>query len=123
MNTQTLLNVIFLIVISVIDDLFNVTSELEDVAVNWRGIGLALGLRDPVLGAIDAGGKSVYGCLTDMLRLWLNKSYDVIKCGKPSWEMLENAVRARAGGNNPAIADQINRKYIAKDSEDKLCVH
>ena len=26
-------------VISVIDDLFDITSELEDVAVNWRVIG------------------------------------------------------------------------------------
>ena len=52
-------------------------------------------------------------CLTDMLESWLNKSYDVIQYGEPSWQMLENAVRARAGGNNPAIADQIHRKYIA----------
>ena len=58
------------------------------------------------------GDKSVYGCLTDMLRLWLTQSYDVIKYGEPSWQMLENAVRVRAGGNNPAVADQIHRKYI-----------
>ena len=99
--------------ISGIDDLIDVTSELEDVAVNWRGIGLVLRLRDPDLGAIAVGDKLVYGCLTDMLRLWLNQSYDVIKYGEPSWQMLENAVRARAGGNNPAIADQIHKKYIA----------
>ena len=101
------------VLISGIDDLIDVITELEDVAVNWRGIGLVLRLRDPDLGAIAVGDKSVYGCLTDMLRLWLNQSYDVIKYGEPSWQMLENAVRARAGGNNPAIADQIHRKYIA----------
>ena len=100
-------------VISVIDDLHDVTSELEDVAVNWRGIGLALRLRDPDLGAIAVGDKSVYGCLTDMLRLWLTQSYDVIKYGEPSWQMLENAVRAKTGGNNPAVADQIHQNYIA----------
>ena len=99
-------------VISGIDDLFDITSELEDVAVNWRGIGLALRLHDPDLGAIAVGDKSVYDCLTDMLRLWLTQSYDVIKYGEPSWQMLENAVRARSGGNNPALADQIHRKYI-----------
>ena len=109
----TISSILMVSVLSGIDDLFDVTSELEDVAVNWRAIGLALRLRDPDLGAIAVGDKSVYGCLTDMLRLWLNKSYDVIKYGEPSWQMLENAVRARAGGNNPAIADQIHRRYIA----------
>ena len=98
--------------ISGIDDLFDVISELEDVAANWRGIGLGLRLRDPDQDAIDTGGKSVYDCLRDMLRLWLNQSYDVIKYGEPSWQMLEKAVRARAGGNNPAVADHIHRKYI-----------
>ena len=71
---------------------------------------MALRLHDPDLGAIAVGDKSVYGCLTDMLRLWL--THDVIKYGEPSWQMLENAVRAGAGGNNPAVADQIHRKYI-----------
>ena len=99
-------------VISGISDLFDVTCELEDVATNWRGIGLGLRLRDPDLGAIDMGSKSVYDCLRDMLRMWLNQSYDVIKYGEPSWQMLEKAVRARAGGNNPAVANQIHRKYI-----------
>lgn len=98
--------------ISGISELFDVTSELEDVAINWRDIGLALRLHDPDLGAIDTGGKSVYHCLRDMLRMWLNQSYDVIKYGEPSWQMLEKAVRARAGGNKPAIADQIHRKYV-----------
>ena len=96
--------------ISGIDDLYDVTSELENVAVNWRGIGLALRLRDPDLGAIAVRERTVYGCLTDMLRLWLNKSYDVIKYGEPSWQMLENAVRAKTGGDNPAVADQIHKK-------------
>ena len=98
--------------ISGIDDLFDVTSEVKDVAVNWRGIGLALRLHNPDLRKIATEGKDVMDCLTDMLELWLNKGYDVIKYGEPSWQMLENAVRARAGGNNPAVADQIHRKYI-----------
>ena len=98
-------------IISGINDLFDVTSELEDVAVNWRGIGLALGLHNPDLRKIATEGKDVIDCLRDMLELWLNKSYDVITFGEPSWQMLENAVRARAGGNNPAVADQIHRKY------------
>ena len=96
-----------------IDDLYDVITELENIAEKWRGIGLALRLHNPDLRKIASERKDVIDCLTDMLELWLNKSYDVIKYGEPSWQMLENAVRARAGGNNPAIADQIHRKYIA----------
>ena len=95
-----------------IDDLFDITTELCDVAKRWRYIGLALRLRNPDLNRITAEGRPVSDCLTDMLELWLNQNYDVIKYGEPSWQMLENAVRARAGGNNPALADQIHRKYI-----------
>ena len=98
--------------ISGIGDLYDVTSELENIPVNWRGIGLALRLHNPDLRKIATEGKDVMDCLRDMLELWLNKSYDVIKYGEPSWQMLENAVRARAGGNNPAVADQIHRKYV-----------
>ena len=99
-------------VISGIDDLFDVISELEVVAGKWRGIGLVLRLHNPDLRKIATEGKDVMDCLTDMLELWLNHNYDVIKYGEPSWQMLENAVRARAGGNNPAVADQIHRKYV-----------
>ena len=98
--------------ISVIDDLYDVITELEDIAEKWRRIGLALRLHNPDLRKIATEGKDVMDYLTDMLELWLTQSYDVIEHGKPSWQMLENAVRARAGGNNPAVADQIHRKYI-----------
>ena len=98
--------------ISGIDNLYDVTSELEDVAGKWRGIGLALRLHNPDLRKIATEGKDVMDCLTDVLELWLNKCYDVIKYGEPSWQILENAVRARAGGNNPAVADQMHKKYI-----------
>lgn len=94
-----------------INDLYEVATELEDVASKWRDIGLALRLHDPDLSVIDTEGKLVDGCLKDMLRLWLNQSYDVRKHGEPSWQMLAEAVRARSGGNNPAIADQIHQKH------------
>ena len=48
-----------------------------------------------------------------MLELWLNQNYDVNKYGQASWEMLEIAVRARAGGNSSVIADNIHTKWVA----------
>ena len=95
-----------------IDDLFDITTELCDVADRWKFIGLGLRLRNPDLNKIATEGRPVTDCFTDMLELWLNQNYNVTKYGEPSWQMLENAVRAPAGGNNSAIADQIQRKYI-----------
>lgn len=94
-----------------IEDLYDVTTALNDVANRWKYIGLALRLHNPDLNKIEAGGKSVTDCLTDMLEQWLNQNYDVGKHGKPSWQMLEDAVRAKAGGNNPALAEKIYEMY------------
>ena len=94
-----------------IKDLFDITTELNEVAPRWRYIGLALRLYDPQLDKIAAGGKPVTDCLTDMLREWLNQNYEVSKCGKPSWQILAEAVRHPAGGNNAALANKICRTH------------
>ena len=94
-----------------IDDLYEVNSELVDVAGRWRNIGLALHLKDPKLSIIQDNNSDVTTRLTDMLRQWLNKTYDVERFGQPSWQMLAEAVRSPAGGNNPALAAQIEEKH------------
>ena len=77
------------------------------MAARWRDIGLALGISDSQLGTIEANKSDVKDYLTDMLRLWLNKSYNVEKYGKPTWQTLRDAVRNPAGGNSAAHADSI----------------
>ena len=52
--------------------------------------------------------NNVINCLRAMLTLWLNQDYNVDKFGRPSVEMLKEAVRHRIGGNNPALADRIS---------------
>ena len=81
------------------------------MAGEWRNIGLALRLDDSQLGVIQRDNPDVNGRLTDMLRQWLNKTYDVEQFGQPSWQMLVEAVRSPAGGNNPALAAQIDEKH------------
>ena len=90
-----------------IEDLHEVRSQLMEVAVRWRDIGLELGLSDPRLETIQADNKDVTSCLTAMLRDWLNRTYNTTVHGEPSWLRLSEAVRHRAGGNNPALADEI----------------
>ena len=76
------------------------------MADKWKNIGLALRLRSSELNKISSTKSGdVIGCLTDMLELWLNKTYDVKRYGEPSWQLLREAVQSKAGGNNPALAE------------------
>ena len=80
------------------------------MAVRWRNIGLALHLKDPKLSIVQVNNADVTTRLTDMLRQWLNKTYDVERFGQPSWQMLAEAVKSPAGGNNPTLAAKMARK-------------
>ena len=77
------------------------------MAARWRDIGLVLRISDSKLETIEANKSDVRDRLTDMLRLWLNRAYNVEKYGEPSWQSLREAVRSPAGGNSPATADKI----------------
>ena len=90
-----------------IDDLFDVKVKVLPVAARWRDIGLALRISDSKLETIEANKSDVRDRLTDMLRLWLNRAYNVEKYGEPSWQSLREAVRSPAGGDSPASADDI----------------
>ena len=50
-------------------------------------------------------------CLTEVQTLWLKKGYNTERFGGPSWELLARAVGHPAGGNNPALAEEIAKKY------------
>ena len=94
--------------LTVITDLFEAVSKLTPVARKWKNIGLALGLDYHQLRAIETSSISdVNDCLTEMLSLWLNKTYDVEKHGEPTWQLLHDAVYHPAGGNNPSVADDV----------------
>ena len=83
-------------------------TALLRVAVKWRGIGLELGLADSELETIHANNRDdIQSCLSEMLRDWLNRTYNTTKYGEPSWQKLSDAVCRRAGGNNPSLANEI----------------
>ena len=93
------------------DDLFNVKSELLPVAARWKDIGLALRLDPSQLDDIESDNRNASDCLTRVLTLWLKKAYNTERFGEPSWELLARAVADRAGGNDPALAEEIAKKY------------
>ena len=91
--------------------MFEVTSMLNNVIERWWQIGQALGISDPDLRQIIVRfNTDIESCIRDMLRMWLNQSYNTEKHRKPSWQRLSEAVRHRCGGNNPALADEILQK-------------
>ena len=87
--------------------MIDVKVKVLPVAARWRDIGLVLRISDSKLETIKADNLDVKDRLTDMLRLWLNRAYNVEKYGEPSWQSLREAVRSPAGGDSPATADKI----------------
>ena len=93
------------------DDLFDVKSVLLPVVARWKHIGLVLGLDPSELKRIERENRSTSDCLTRILTLWLKKAYNTERFGEPSWDLLARAVADPAGGNNPALAEEIANKY------------
>ena len=93
------------------NDLFDVKGELLSVVPRWKDIGLALRLDPSQLDDIENDNRYASDCLTKVLTLWLKKAYNTERFGEPSWELLARAVAHPAGGNNPALAEEIAKKY------------
>ena len=93
-----------------IDDLFDVNAELMPVAARWKNLGLALRLDSDTLDEIEANNKKVGDSLTEVLKLWLKKSYNTKKFGEPTWHRLAEAVGHPSGGNDPALAEKLRTK-------------
>ena len=94
-------------------DLYNVKTAVFTIAVNWKQLGLALGLASHTVERIEKDHiKSGVGdCLDAALTEWLKGAYDTKRFGPPSWAQLVAAVRSEAWVNNPALASEIATKY------------
>ena len=97
-----------------IDDIFEVQSELHDVAHNWKGLGMALKLRRTVLSGIEADLPDSASRLEQVLTEWLQQAFDIERFGPPSWKQLVSAVAHPIGGNNPALAQRIAHRHNGK---------
>ena len=98
-----------------IDDLFDVQSELNPIAANWKNIGLALRLKPDLLETIEAAKTgNPPACLSVTIKEWLKRNYNVRKFGEPSWQHLVEAVNHPAGGANVALATKIAKNHKAK---------
>ena len=86
--------------------------DVVDVAFNWKFLGQALRLSSAELDTIGANNPNqCKTCLQETIKAWLNKRYDFQRFGAPSWKKLCEAIKARAGGNNPGLATKIAEKH------------
>ena len=75
-----------------IADLFRVQAFVKHV--NWKNLGLALGLLYPTLQRIQR--KQHYRadeCMREMLAAWLQQQDNVSQHGIPSWSVLQTALQ------------------------------
>ena len=87
-----------------IDKLVDVLNALEGVN-DWHSLGLQLGILYPTLEKIKKDNNHESDrCKTEMIAAWLNKEYDVLKFGVPSWSVLKAALRKI---KKKVVADQI----------------
>ena len=82
-----------------------------DVRAKWRQIGSALRLRAPTLDEIRQNHHDAEERLSAVLKIWLQKNYNVKRFGEPSWSLVVRAVSHPAGGGDCALALRIATKY------------
>ena len=76
-----------------IADLFRVQISVKHV-VNWKNLGLALGLLYSTLQKIEREQRDkTDDCMREMLAAWLQQQYNVSQHGIPSWSVLQAALK------------------------------
>ena len=99
------------------EDCFAVLQELEAVAHRWYDIGLALGFTDTALALVRAKAQNssdIYELLRIMIVEWSKRTYNTNRFGAPTWRRIVDAVRAKPGGRNPSLAENLEIKYCGK---------
>ena len=92
------------------DDLSNVLKAVLPIKSGYFSLGQCLQLQIADLESIrkaNPNKSDADQALSDILKLWLQKKYDVETYGPPTWRMLVQAVDQEAGGNNHQLAKKI----------------
>ena len=101
------------IVFTGIEDLEDVIEEVGDISAKWKQFATKLHLHPDLLDRIGVENQgSVVMCLRVALKEWLKKNYNVKKFGEPTWKMLVDAVKARYGGADTALAEKMTESLI-----------
>ena len=96
------------------DNTREVLEVLKTVATRWKWIGIALNLNTSKMDVLEREFSSFDDKLLQMITIWLKQAYDTEKYGKPTWPALIEAVRREIGGNNPALAEDIEKNKLTE---------
>ncbi len=101
-----------------IDDIGDLLDEMQEVAVNYKGIGIALRLNIGEVNIIEKQHRhDPRAALSSVLEQWLNLNYTTKKgeaVKMPSWRRVVEVVDKRSAGGNHALAKRIAANhYIA----------
>lgn len=95
------------------DDLFEVETEVGDIAPRWERVGKALYLPQEKLDLIkEKESADPKKCLSQVLQEFLKKNYNTDKYGLPSWRLLVVAVSHKEGGENAGLALTIAKDHL-----------
>ena len=101
-----------------LNSLFDVESEVIDVAARWASFGKALHIPPAKLSTIKAEpGSTPESCLSSTLSEFLKKNYEWEKYGDPSWRQIVTAIAHRAGGDDGALALRIANDHLTTSGE------
>ena len=87
----------------------NIEANLEDLKaislVEWKAVGLMLGIHDGILESIQHSHSSSQECHHAMLECWINT-------GQAYWSTLVEALRSPLLGEEE-LADEITKRYLS----------
>lgn len=99
------------------DDLFDLLDALMPIVASWKAIGEGLRLRVGSLEEIKKANHDVpRECMSEMLKCWLRRNYNVRRFGVPTWRTVVKVVADPAAGNNCSLALRIAEKHPGKFS-------
>ena len=94
-----------------IDEFYDVWERVKSLSPRWFFISGSLRLNPNTLALIEANnGSNCEKCLYEALTHWLNKNYDFIRFGHPSWRKL--CLSVSNGGQNKALAEEIANEHL-----------
>ena len=94
------------------ENLTDVRKEVWNLRSVYYALGVELGIHPSDLDTIKMeNSQKLEQALTDVLNLWLRKSYLVSNTQPPTWQSLVKAVASPSGGNDRGLARDIASRH------------
>ena len=83
----------------------------------YYDIGIGLRLKGDALRDIESSSSQTpREALRKVISAWLDKKYNVLKFGPPTWRCLVKVVDSKVGGNDHDLAKEIASNHPAQES-------